>query len=471
MASGGGYNSPGAAGFDALQEFWMMQRAQKRQDLQDRLMMEKEARQAKSDDADHQIKMETLAAAREDRAAARNQTKETAADQNRVRAIKEVRDELASMSPGDFPSPQLKQKADALGISIPMSPSGQAIVPGGGATGASLPGAQQPPQIGDLTGGQAPQQGGVSSPLPGAQGPTALPIQGGYAGTPAQREASLDKQKVQAIIDDPNTLPGVREYLKMRIALPKGENPPAQLFEKPLVDPESKMRPVYRIGRNGKMEQIGEAPQGSHFNSEPAPSVTTGGDVLVQTPDGYKLRSQVASDLRGGGTVPLPLTSSTRTMQEGAMMLQPHIVRLEKSAEELDKRGQFGPVMSRIRALLTKAGTLDEFQAAAASDPELSTDRLVGQFATSLGLLATGAGRVHGGARGGGSPQMLSHFKSLLSDASSLQMFLGRLDSLDEYMGGYAAGPNTPTGKTDSTPTSNGGQRVRKFNPATGKLE
>ncbi len=200
--------------------------------------------------------------------------------------------------------------------------------------------------------------------------------------------------------------------------------------------------------------------EAQHYEKPPAPD-----RVLVQSGDSYIPRSQAAG-------APLATTSSTRTMEEGAKMLRPHITRLEQTADELDKRGLFGPVMSRIRETLTKVGSLEEFQQAVAKDPQLSTDRLVGQFATSLGLLATGAGRVHGGARGGGSPQMLDHFKSLLSDASSLNMFKGRLDSLDEYMGGYAAGPNADAGHAaggdSGLPTIGGtfnGGKVLKVTP------
>jgi hypothetical protein len=166
--------------------------------------------------------------------------------------------------------------------------------------------------------------------------------------------------------------------------------------------------------------------------------------VLIQSGDGYMRRPDAAKKLAGGENVPLATTSSTRTMEEGARMLEPHIKRLEQVGDQLDKEGLFGPMMSRIRHAAESAGTLEEFSAAMAADPELSQDRRIGRFATSLGLLATGAGRVHGGARGGGSAQMLSHFKQLLADSTSYNMFLGRLDSLEEYMSGYAAGPGSP---------------------------
>lgn len=178
--------------------------------------------------------------------------------------------------------------------------------------------------------------------------------------------------------------------------------------------------------------------------------------VLIQTEDGYKRRTDAAAELAGGGKVPLATTAATRSMQEGAGMIRPHISELDTMAQELDKRGQFGPVMSKIRALAEKFGTAgdpgeDDKLAAAigqaiSDDPTLNTDRLVGKFASTLGLMASGAGRVHGGARGGGSSQMMNYMKSLLSANGSLSMFQGRLDGLDSYMKTYEAGPHGDTG-------------------------
>lgn len=174
-----------------------------------------------------------------------------------------------------------------------------------------------------------------------------------------------------------------------------------------------------------------------HYEKPPAPDRT-----LIWTDQGAIPRGQAAAAAAGGHPVQPQETAATRTMGEGARMLQPHIDDLKDQASQLDKDGMFGPVMSRIRHLAETAGTIDGLNDAIASDPELGKDRRIGRFATSLGLLATGAGRVHGGARGGGSPQMLAHFKAMLNDSASLDMFMGRLDAVDDYMAGYAAGPS-----------------------------
>jgi hypothetical protein len=150
-------------------------------------------------------------------------------------------------------------------------------------------------------------------------------------------------------------------------------------------------------------------------------------------------------------------TASTRTMMEGAKMLLPHVDEVDKMAQDLNKRGLFGPVMSRIRDIAAKVGTTGDsgadpdktnqlynnFATALSKDPYINqtNDSVVGQFVTTLGLLASGAGRVHGGARGGGSIQMINYMKSLLSSDSTYDMFKGRLNALSSTLKGYAAGP------------------------------
>src|SRR5262245_22219387 len=159
-----------------------------------------------------------------------------------------------------------------------------------------------------------------------------------------------------------------------------------------------------------------------------------------------------------GGT---DLTQQTRAMMEGAQMLLPHVNELRQEAMELQKRGLFGPAMSRIRDLAGKLGTtgmsvetldpkdvekkLNDFTQMLNKDPYLSTDALVGQFATKLGLMTSGMGRVHGGARGGGSIQMVNYLKSLLSSDSTIDMFGGRLNAVESFLKGYAAGPKSQT--------------------------
>ena len=151
--------------------------------------------------------------------------------------------------------------------------------------------------------------------------------------------------------------------------------------------------------------------------------------------------------------------AQTKTMVNGSrMLLAPNTETgatvfddLRNMSNVLAKNGLFGPAQSRIRELAAKIGTtgspeeveknFKNFADAVASDPDINTDALVGEFTTTLGLLASGVGRVHGGARGGGSIEMIKYMKNLLSSDSSLPMFKARLDAVEHLLRKYAAGP------------------------------
>lgn len=202
-----------------------------------------------------------------------------------------------------------------------------------------------------------------------------------------------------------------------------------------------------------------------HYEKPPAPD-----RVLIQSGPGYVTREDATKTLKGGGTVPLATTSSTRTMQEGASMVQPHINDIKTQAEDLDKAGLFGPVMSRLRDIATHVGSIDEFWDSASSDPELQKmDKRAGRFATSLGLLASGAARVHYGGRAGSSPEAIKGFKAMMSDAGTLDLFEGRIEGLDDFLTTYAAGPPVAGAKPAATEAP--AARERTYDPVTGTLK
>jgi hypothetical protein len=197
-----------------------------------------------------------------------------------------------------------------------------------------------------------------------------------------------------------------------------------------------------------------------------------GGATLTPPPAGAGASPKDAAKDRLSGVS--KVTGSTQTMMEGAKMLQPHIKETMDQAKVLNDVGLFGPMMSRVRDAAARIGTVqglgsddldtqqkamsdlgDAVNGIVASDPSLANDERVGQFLAGLGLLMTGAARVHGGARGGGSPQMLQHFKQLLGSSSTIELFNGRMKALDSFIGSYAKGPG---GKGGLTPPPAGGE-------------
>jgi hypothetical protein len=148
-------------------------------------------------------------------------------------------------------------------------------------------------------------------------------------------------------------------------------------------------------------------------------------------------------------------TNQTKVMMEGAQTALPHVDKLMTQAQGIANKNMFGPVMSRLREAASKLGTtgtpediqksLDQFGATITSDPNLTGDFAVGQFTANLAFMASLFGRIHGGARGGGSIQMINYMKTVLSASGSFDDFAGRMNTLKDYLVGYAAGPVQPT--------------------------
>lgn len=126
------------------------------------------------------------------------------------------------------------------------------------------------------------------------------------------------------------------------------------------------------------------------------------------------------------------IDQQTRAMASMAREILPNIKRIREEAAAIDAAGLMGPVGSRWREFVT--GTLHANELA--TDTE--TARLLGKFQTDIGLLRTATARAHGGARGGGSPQMLQHMKEIIGAQGDLPSFLGNMDALDSWMQDYA---------------------------------
>lgn len=285
-----------------------------------------------------------------------------------------------------------------------------------------------------------PQPGTSGAGMPGAPQPSALPD------TQAQPPSSVDRipQAGGSPMDAPD-----------RISF-KGTPEENRLDDKTPTAPSMEMKTVtYRgkpVDANYNPKTGAFTYQGQDITKEVG-HYTAPDRTLVSTDNGILPRPDVAAAAGKGTPMQPPLTSSTRTMQEAAQMVEPHIQDIQNQAKALNQHGNFGPVMSRIRHLAEQAGSLDDFSALLSSDPSISQDEAVGKFATSLGLLASGAARVHYGGRAGSSPAAIQGFKQMVSDSSTLEMFLGRVGAMDDYMKTYAAGP-PPSGGAKGAPAA-----------------
>lgn len=434
-----GFESPAAAFSNSLEGFLLQREQKRRQDLLD-------AHQIRMDEANLEFRKQEAKDRQLSRDAIEVDRKAKIAEDVKKADDARYAKQVAGKQIGDVFTPDMARLGIKTGNEDDFAP-------------------QQPQQFVDGAG--AKTQGttplaGVMQDQPATQDLVRNNVPIRFVGSPAQREAATktaDQEKYIA------SLPAGPLKDAALFRLRTGGTEPVGVLKGQGDDTEDVVyesqdrKKLYRVvPGQGLVETTGPFKKGAtHYIQAPQPPQP----IVIQTSEGpmsWGHGGQAAPIMGPGGEpVEAPLTASTRTMMDGAKQILPQITEVDKLAQELDKRGLFGPVMSRVREAAAKVGTIDEndfdkssaqlqqfasaFNAAVDADPKLSTDALVGQFSVELGLLASGAGRIHGGARGGGSIQMIDYMKNMLSGNSSYQMFHGRLTGLNTYMAKYAKGP------------------------------
>jgi hypothetical protein len=146
---------------------------------------------------------------------------------------------------------------------------------------------------GAVQGGQAPRIVGLAK--------TANPGQDAkdiYRGTGAQQQ-DQEQREARARMAATSTDPRVREYLNAEEA---GVKLPSELLQ----PPKPTTQPILRVGRNGTVQQIGDAPTGAHLVNEPAPPRESNG----LTPN------QIANQTRAMRTDYTKIVAPARAMRQ-----------------------------------------------------------------------------------------------------------------------------------------------------------
>jgi len=179
---------------------------------------------------------------------------------------------------------------------------------------------------------------------------------------------------------------------------------------------------------------------------------------ITAVPAAKGMRDAVIGELKKEGyDLSQPITAQTRAMAEMARSLQPSITKVEQLARQMQQAGLTGSIGGRLRRWASGES--------AAADLEGLTPAqrtLVGQFTTEAGLLKSGVARAHGGARGGGSVEMLKSLDPLLDPGvKDLDTFLGNLAGAKDFIDIYAnQDQRKPQTTTDtSTTTAKEGDR------------
>jgi hypothetical protein len=146
------------------------------------------------------------------------------------------------------------------------------------------------------------------------------------------------------------------------------------------------------------------------------------------------MKKAVDAGLAKAGVDLNKLSSQTRQMGETADAILPMITQIEAQARALDQKGVLGPIAGRWADFL--AGKLGAGEVAGG---DAKTAQEIGRFRTDLGLLTTAVARAHGGARAGGSIQMIEHLSTFMTAMKQdYPTFIGSLQGTRDWMQEYS---------------------------------
>lgn len=149
--------------------------------------------------------------------------------------------------------------------------------------------------VADATGG-APQVSGLTSSVNPGLAPKTT-----FSGTAAQQKEASDARQLQTLLSDPSVPEGVRQFLKIRSAVPGGAVP-SELFK-----PEAATEDVYQTGPNGQLIKAGTVPKGSHIANAPNPVQDHFVLQTVPDPDNPGKTVVLRVDMTNGSASPITL--------------------------------------------------------------------------------------------------------------------------------------------------------------------
>lgn len=278
-------------------------------------------------------------------------------------------------------------------------------------------------------------------------------------GTPGQQKDATDSAAIDAMAKDPNTSAALRGFLRMRSALPKGENIPYQLITEPNGPPQSigdgnymlNGKPI--VGQKNRQGRI--LYQGQDVTDQVTPYVqppTTDSDETVQQgPNGLVVvnkRTGVSRPVTagvGGAALGLKPTAQMQTHELAKSEAQDTLTQLDQALEQA--KDLVGPGQGRVSNVEEIIGS---------QDPRLNTlgtKMLAAKVKVNAALTPS--------VRAGMNPAALAVWDNLLANKVTPEGLKATIQAMREIVGKTAA----------STAESATAGKVRKYNPATRKLE
>jgi hypothetical protein len=131
-------------------------------------------------------------------------------------------------------------------------------------------------------------------------------------------------------------------------------------------------------------------------------------------------------------------TTQERNKASNAIAALSSIGEIRQMLDEMDKRGLLGPISGRAAEIAAGRIKAEELF------PNKEDATLAANYFSSMKLLSSLAAVTHGGARGGGSIQMVKQFEKVLSGTGDRSIIEGQLNAMERLMSHYKEHPEAP---------------------------
>ena len=154
------------------------------------------------------------------------------------------------------------------------------------------------------------------------------------------------------------------------------------------------------------------------------------------------LHRAVMKQLAEKEITPAFLSEQIRDLSARAKVVLKHFPDIHSALDSLAEAGQLGPLFGRWNQFMSWAYGGRMFDPLAGPTGGASEEFAGPMFANlrvNLGLMMSGMGMVHGGARGGGSIRMIEHFQRLLNvNVMQPDVLRSGIDVFESWLKGYA---------------------------------
>jgi hypothetical protein len=250
------------------------------------------------------------------------------------------------------------------------------------------------------------------------------------AGTPAMQVDQQQKQNEDSLANDPTTPPAMKQFLRARQALPKGENIPYQVITEPNGPTKAIPRPVPVAGPHGPIYQDPAAAIGQPVYERPQQAPT----VTIQTVDDQGnpiTRVMPKAEAVGQDFAARPSSQDaqhTRANKETLGTLD----QLDQAIE--NAKDLIGPGEGRVSNVEQMAGN---------ADPRIQA---LGVKMKAAKMQVDHA--ITGSVRAGASPLMLQQWDNILANKITPEGLKAGVQAMREIIGG---GSSAPAGMIEAT--------------------